>query len=639
MNPLIRADNLHYTYNLDTEAPITALAGVSLKVWPGEYLAIVGRNGSGKSTLARCLNSLALPTAGEVRVNGLDTRNPRAWREIRSTVGMVFQNPDNQFVSTVVEDEVAFGPANLGLPRDGLRQRGDWALAATGLADARNANPRILSAGDKARLAIAAILAMRPQCLALDESTAYLDPVARRDILALLARLHAEGLTVIVITHFMDEAARAERMIVLDRGRVALEGAPRQVFAQAEPLEALGLSLPPAAAIARGLQQRGAQRGTRIYAKGAASLPLDARELAAALISLPGFMGGSLKGSESMPAAEAGRLQLPSPPSRAKNITSCSPLAAGGRLGNHSLPASAAGGSGEPFKLTPIPPIVALRGVEYTYLADTPLAARALDGADLTLYRGEIAALIGPNGAGKSTLAQFIAGLLRPASPGRAMVFGQDTALPSCDLATLRRQVGLVWQSPAEQLIERFVGDDVAYGPRQLGLTRDEVRERVRWALEAVGLTFEGFVDRRTYGLSGGEMRRVALAGVLALRPELLILDEATTGLDPQGRREIHDLLRRLRDQEGLTVLLISNDMDEVAALAERVTVLRQGKTLAAGPMREVFARAEELEALGLAAPSAGAIARALRQEGIEIAADALTPGELEEALWRTMTR
>jgi len=134
-------------------------------------------------------------------------------------------------------------------------------------------------------------------------------------------------------------------------------------------------------------------------------------------------------------------------------------------------------------------------------------------------------------------------------------------------------------------------------------------------------------------------MLRVALAGVLALRPELLILDEATTGLDPQGRREIHDLLRRLRDQEGLTVLLISNDMDEVAALAERVTVLRQGKTLAAGPMREVFARAEELEALGLAAPSAGAIARALRQEEIEIAADALTPGELEEALWRTMTR
>jgi energy-coupling factor transporter ATP-binding protein EcfA2 len=162
MNPLIRADNLHYTYNLDTEAPITALAGVSLKVWPGEYLAIVGRNGSGKSTLARCLNSLALPTAGEVQVNGLDTRDPRAWREIRSTVGMVFQNPDNQFVSTVVDDEVAFGPENLGLPRDDLRQRVDWALGVTGLADARNANPRILSAGDKARLAIAAILAMRP---------------------------------------------------------------------------------------------------------------------------------------------------------------------------------------------------------------------------------------------------------------------------------------------------------------------------------------------------------------------------------------------------------------------------------------------------------------------------------------------
>lgn len=284
-------------------------------------------------------------------------------------------------------------------------------------------------------------------------------------------------------------------------------------------------------------------------------------------------------------------------------------------------------------------PIVALRGVEYTYLAGTPLATRALAGADLTLYRGEIAALIGPNGAGKSTLAQFIAGLLRPASPGRAMVFGQDTALPSCNLATLRRQVGLVWQTPAQQLFERFVGDDVAYGPRQLGLDRAELRERVRWALEAVGLNFETFVDRHTYGLSGGEMRRVALAGALALRPELLILDEATTGLDPQGRREIHHLLRGLRDSEGLAVLIISNDMDEVAELAERVTVLYEGKTLAAGPVREIFARVEELEALGLAAPSASEITRALRRAGLDVAGDALTPDEVEEALWRTMTR
>lgn len=632
MNPLIHAENLRYVYDPDTDAPIEALASVTLNVWPGEYLAIVGRNGSGKSTLARCLNSLALPTSGEVWVNGLNTRDPRAWREIRSTVGMVFQNPDNQFVSTVVEDEVAFGPENLGLPRDELRQRVDWALAATGLADARSANPRTLSAGDKSRLAIATILAMRPQCLALDESTATLDPAARRDILALLARLHAEGLTVIVITHFMDEAARAERMVVLDHGRVALQGAPRDVFAQTERLEALGLGLPPVAAIARGVARRQAsQNGARTNAEGVGPLPLTEKELIA-------WMG---EGFTSPPAPFS---MMSTSWRGGVERASASPLhpVLKGEMGvegevappPHRHVSVERGPKGE---VEPTP-IVTLRGVAYTYLAGTPLAARALDGADLTLYRGEIAALVGPNGAGKSTVAQFLAGLLRPASPGRALVFGQDTALPSCDLATLRRQVGLVWQAPAQQLFERFVGDDVAYGPRQLGLTRDEVRERVRWALDAVGLSLEAFADRHTYGLSGGEMRRAALAGVLALRPELLILDEATTGLDPQGRREVHDLLRRLRDQEGLTLLVISNDMDEVAELAERVTVLNQGRTLASGPTREILTRFEELEALGLAAPSATAAARALRQAGIAVAHDVLTPAEVEEALWRTMT-
>lgn len=255
--PLIRVNQLHYSYNAEGDVPIPALRGIDLDVHAGDFFAVVGHNGSGKSTLARCLNGLLTPTSGDVWVQGSNTREMDVLCDVRAIVGMVFQNPDNQFVSTVVEEEVAFGPENLGLPRPELRARVEEALAATALAELRGRNPRTLSAGQKARLAIATILAMQPRVLILDESTAMLDPVARRDVLALLRRLHAGGLTLIMITHFMDEVALAERALVLDHGEALLQGAPGEVFARTETLHALGLALPPAAAIARGLAGRG----------------------------------------------------------------------------------------------------------------------------------------------------------------------------------------------------------------------------------------------------------------------------------------------------------------------------------------------------------------------------------------------
>ena len=260
--PLIRTAHLSYSYDAGSDHAIPALHDVSLSVRRGEYLAIVGQNGSGKSTLARCLNGLLTPTEGEVWVGGANTRDSAALLGIRATVGMVFQNPDNQIISTVVEEEVAFGPENLGVPRDELRRRVDDALRDAGLLALRYRDPHTLSAGQKARLAIAGVLAMRPACLVLDESTAMLDPLARREVLRLLRDLHAGGLTVIAITHTMDEITQAERVIVLDAtargGRIALEGGPREVLGRSDALESLGLALPPAAAIARGLANRGA---------------------------------------------------------------------------------------------------------------------------------------------------------------------------------------------------------------------------------------------------------------------------------------------------------------------------------------------------------------------------------------------
>jgi len=284
-------------------------------------------------------------------------------------------------------------------------------------------------------------------------------------------------------------------------------------------------------------------------------------------------------------------------------------------------------------------PVITLRHLAHTYLADTPNAAPALVDANLTVQRGEIAALIGPSGAGKSTLVSFINGLLRPVERLRAVILGQDTADRSIDLSALRARVGLAMQYPHQQLFERFVGDDVAYGPRQLGLSREELRERVRWAMEEVGLEFEAFVDRQTFTLSGGEMRRAALAGVLALRPEILVLDEATAGLDQVGRRQVHDLVRRLRRDQSVTVVLVSNEMDEVAELADSVMVLDQGRTVASGPAREILTQAALLEPRGLALPEATEVAQRLEARGVAIATDLLTPREVEEALWQALPR
>jgi len=265
---LVRAVKVHYTYDPDTDRPIEALRGIDLTIEPGQYLAIVGHNGSGKSTLAKCLNGLLVPTEGDVWVNGSNTRDRQAQIAIRATVGMVFQNPDSQMVSTVVEEEVAFGPENLGVPRDELRRRVGWALEQAGLTPVRDRSPRTLPAGQKALLAVASILAMEPACLVLDESTAMLDPRSRSDVLALVQRLHRNGMAVVAITHQMEEIIGADHVLVLERGRVALEGTPGHVFAQYALLDQLGLRLPPAASIARGLRERGVRLPEGILSPG-----------------------------------------------------------------------------------------------------------------------------------------------------------------------------------------------------------------------------------------------------------------------------------------------------------------------------------------------------------------------------------
>ena len=235
-----------------------AVAGVSLRVERGEFVAVLGRNGSGKSTLAKLLNALNIPQKGEIWIDGVAAHEEANSLEVRKRCGMVFQNPDNQIVATVVEEDCAFGLENLGVAPDEIRRRVDGALAAVGMRDHAEAAPHMLSGGQKQRVAIAGVLAMRPQIIVFDESTAMLDPSGRREVFAVAEELNRrDGITIVWITHFMDEALRAGRLLVMDAGKVALEGAPREVFQKTEEIRRMGLDVPPMAQLAAQLRADG----------------------------------------------------------------------------------------------------------------------------------------------------------------------------------------------------------------------------------------------------------------------------------------------------------------------------------------------------------------------------------------------
>lgn len=252
--PILTTENVSFSYDKKTNA----INDVSLSIESGEYVAIIGHNGSGKSTLARLFNALINPTSGEITVDGMSTRDKKNLAKIRETVGVVFQNPDNQLVASIVVDDVAFGPENLGLSRQEIGSRIDFALSAVGMEDFRNASPERLSGGQKQRVAIAGVLALKPKILVLDEATSMLDPEGRKDVLDVVKKLNKEnGVTVIAITHYMEEVVGADRVIVVNDGTVAFTGTPEEVFEQKEMLNKFGLELPVSAYIAQKLREKG----------------------------------------------------------------------------------------------------------------------------------------------------------------------------------------------------------------------------------------------------------------------------------------------------------------------------------------------------------------------------------------------
>jgi energy-coupling factor transport system ATP-binding protein len=588
--------NLSFAYNASRPDAIQALQGVTLQIAPGEMVAIIGHNGSGKSTLAKVLAGVMPPTGGGFSVDGVEASEATTW-EIRRRVGLVFQRPDDQLVANTVIDDVAFGPENLGLPREEIERRVAACLAALGLADRAHAQISELSGGEKQRVAIAGVLAMQPSYVILDEPTTMIAPAQARQVLALAHELRdRSGVAVLHITHFMHEVVGFDRIVVMDGGRMLMQGPPRQVFARADELRAVGLAVPQVTEVAQRLRARGVDLPPAV---------LTVEELAEAL------------------AAQAER----STKDEGRGLDSSA--IADQAAPDETIPHSS---SGLRPSSNSTPPLFEARGLTFSYMDGTPLAEEALRGVDCTVAAGETVAVLGGTQAGKSTLIEFFAGLRRP-QPGQLFVEGRDAGAKGFSLDALRRWVGIVFQQPESQLFEEIVGKDVSFAPRLKGLAPAQSRAIVERVLGEVGLDYETYRLRYIYALSGGQKRRVAIAGALAAEPRVLILDEPVAGLDPRGRAELATLIADLARRTQLTVLLVGNTIDELAELADRALVMRQGRVVMEGDLRSLMRRAPELHALGLELSEAAEAALVLRKVFPELPTNLLHAEDLEAAL------
>jgi energy-coupling factor transport system ATP-binding protein len=546
---------------------------------------LVGANGSGKSSLVRLLDGLRLPSSGEVRVAGLPTSGPAGRRAARALVGLVFQSPVDQIVASSVEEDVAFGPENLGLPRPEIRRRVDAALAAVGLEAKARASSHFLSSGQQQRLAVAGALATDARCLAFDEATAMLDPEARGMVLSLMDELVAAGKTVIHVTHDMDEASRASRILLLDAGALVFDGSPKELFevaahSQEDRLRAIGLPPCVELAIELGLEPRSRESPAELASRIAAAI----RE-------------GSLLGSGAAPE----RRDIP-PPRRAALAPSASAVA---------------------------PAAFSLSGLGHSYLRGTSGETPSLSGVNLDIPEGLAVAFVGRTGSGKSTALQILDGLVSP-SEGRVLAFGLDLSDAAVDLRAVRMRSPLAVQRPESALFERYAADDVAFGPRNLGLKGKALVERVRRSMEEAGLGYEAFRDRPTLSLSGGEKRRLALAGVLAMDGDALLLDEPSSALDPPAKRAILGLALG-RAASGTTVVMATHSMEEAAA-ADLAAVFDGGRLVALGDPETLFYDRYD-EAWGIGRPFAVALALALEAEGLPLRPRPLVQGELAPSI------
>lgn len=579
------------------DGAVSALDGVDLNIEDGEFFCILGGNGSGKSTFAKHLNALLQPDAGTVRINGMDASDPELVYDIRSTAGMVFQNPDDQLVATLVEDDIAFGPENLGVPSAQIAQRVREALKGVGLVGFERHETHALSGGQKQRVALAGVLAMEPRVLILDEASSMLDPRGRKGLMKACHALHDRGMTIVMITHFMEEAAEADRVAVFRAGRVAMLGTPEEILTRADELAELNLDMPASCCL-----------GTALRAKG---VPVHAQVREADMVAEIAQVYADRSGEDTAGRPSASQLEIADGTVPVDNE------------GNASEPVIELSYVSYSYSLSPRErrrwhkrSAVAGKSSKQALWGNDPSSPWALRDVSLTVRRGEFLGLAGHTGSGKSTLVQHLNGLIRP-QEGSVYALGLDLANKK-DAAAVKAKVGVVFQYPERQLFAETVTQDVAFGPHNLGLSQAEVARRVESSLARVGLDLATVGDKSPFELSGGQQRRVAFAGVLAMEPEVLVLDEPMAGLDPAARSDFLELIDRLH-HGGLTVVMVSHSMDDLANCCDRIVVMNEGAVFAEGTPAQVFAHADELKSIGLGVPAAQRMALALAEAGVPL--------------------
>ena len=577
---------------------ITVINGLSLSISQGEFVGILGHNGSGKSTLARQLTALLKPAAGVVYIKGMDTSDDAYRLLIRKTAGLVFQNPDNQLIGSTVEEDVAFGMENLGIPSQEMEARITRVLADLGMSAFRMTSPNSLSGGQKQKIALSGILAMEPECIVFDEPTAMLDPAGRREVLKAVHYLNRKkGITIIYITHHTDEVKDADRLYLLKQGELMLAGPPGEIWQKPDLVLECGVSLPFIPDLIMHLKRSGNQ----IFSE----IPMDiseeklAEEITGRILALH-----SRKNVDDHDGADHDDRVESIQPDKPEN--------------DHS--------SG-----------IHLQNISYSYGIgadgdDKP----ALNNITLSIRKGEYLAIVGQTGSGKSTLLSHLNGLLFP-TEGKYYFNGYEIRRKDSFIKTLRQKVGLCFQYPDHQLFEETVIKDIAFGPSNMGYDREKSLTMARKAMALVGLP-SSLEENSPFTLSGGQKRRVAIAGILAMEPDYLVLDEPAAGLDKKGKEMIFSLLKDLNQKEGITIILVSHDMNEAAANARRIVVLKDGQCLADGSPRDIFMNLEILDQAGLSQPDCIHFYREIqRKTGVSDDRIPLTNEELGEMISRMM--
>ncbi len=555
----IQVRNLSYTYPKGEER---ILSDVSFDVRQGEFTVIMGHTGAGKTTLLMCLNGI-IPQllegerTGSIEIAGLDVGSYRV-QTLSKHLGLVMQDSETQVFGRSVAEDVAFGPRNYLVPREEIFVRVDEALARVRLSGYNDRTTHQLSGGEKQRLAIAGVLAMKPEILVLDEPTSELDPLGRDEIYATIADLRREkNLTIVAVEHSSQEIhERADTVIVVAAGKIVWKGKPSDFFRDVELVRSTGIKPIPVSVL-----------GWILHRKGL----IDAADIPLTVDEAYGLIERTLSGRRL--AAPAPREPAPRRP--ATDYTK---------------------------------PVITVRGLVHEYEG----GRRAVDGVDLTIYEGDFVALIGQNGAGKTTLAKHFNSILKPSS-GSVEVCGIDAGSSQPEI--LSRSIGYVFQNPDHQIFCQTVYKELEFGLKNLGLGEEETAARIDRVLELTGLSRHR--EEHPFSLGKGERQMIAVASILVLEPRVLVVDEPTTGLDWAGINRMMDLIHRLHEN-GTTIVMITHDMDIVARHARRVVVMKRGRVILDGDAASVFEETDRLEEAFVAPPEMVRLSKRLAALGLD---------------------